>query len=119
MFCPTCEFDVFQKELVPSRFSSGITTNNSSSVGSFFTKTNFAVKNDCDPTMAQGMVSLAVNVFLFISVLIFLPYYEKKKAVLFDENEQTAADYSVTISNPPSDAKDPEVSLPSIMFHSP
>lgn len=67
-----------------------------------------ALKNDCDATDRQlGMV----NYFTVIGLLIataFLGEYLRRQEVQFDEDEQTAQDYSVRITNPPPDATDPD-----------
>lgn len=72
--------------------------------------TNFtvALRNDCDGTPLQlGAVNYATVIILFLAT-IGLGEYLRKQEVQFDEDEQTAQDYSIRISNPPSDAKDPE-----------
>jgi hypothetical protein len=68
-----------------------------------------ALKNECDDaTMAQGLVSLATLVLIVVGVLVMNVYLTRME-VAFDEDEQTAQDYSVMISNPPPDAIDPDV----------
>jgi hypothetical protein len=68
----------------------------------------FAVRNNCDgPTVEQGMVNYATLLFLIVGTFI-LGVYLRKMAVAFDEDEQTAQDYSIVIANPPGDATDPE-----------
>ena len=37
-----------------------------------------------------------------------LQIYQKREITLYDENEQTAQDYSLLVRNPPSDALDPD-----------
>lgn len=67
-----------------------------------------ALKNDCDGTVRQlGAVNLITVVLLFIATAA-LGEYLRRQEVQFDEDEQTAQDYSVRITNPPSDATDPE-----------
>jgi hypothetical protein len=52
-----------------------------------------------------------VNYFTVILLLIataLLGEYLRRQEVQFDEDEQTAQDYSIRIANPPPDATDPE-----------
>lgn len=68
----------------------------------------FAKKNDCDGTPWQiGAVNYATVLLLFIATAV-LGEYLRRQEVAFDEDEQTAQDYSVKVSNPPPDARDPE-----------
>jgi hypothetical protein len=68
----------------------------------------FALKNDCaEVTLQQGMISYGTLIFLFVGIL-FMHWYQRRKEVDFDEDEQTAQDYSIRIMNPPSDAVNPE-----------
>jgi hypothetical protein len=67
-----------------------------------------ALKNDCDGTVRQlGAVNYITVILLFIATAA-LGEYLRRQEVQFDEDEQTAQDYSVRITNPPSDATDPE-----------
>lgn len=68
----------------------------------------YALRNNCDATPWQlGAVNYATVIWLLISSIL-LGMYLKKQEVAFDEDEQTAQDYAVLITNPPEDAKDPE-----------
>lgn len=68
----------------------------------------FAKKNTCDgATMNVGIVNIASLGFIMLAVAV-LSVYQKKKQVQFDEQEQTAQDYSIEITNPPRDATEPE-----------
>lgn len=67
-----------------------------------------ALKNDCDGTARQlGAVNYITVVLLFIATAA-LGEYLRRQEVQFDEDEQTAQDYSVRITNPPTDATDPD-----------
>ena len=66
------------------------------------------LKNMCEAaTLEQGFVNYATLIFVIIGTF-FLNMYLKKSEVAFDEDEQTAQDYSIVIKNPPHDAKDPK-----------
>ena len=67
----------------------------------------FALKNDCDgATLEQGMVNYG-TLYLIILGVFALNLYLKRMEVAFDEDEQTAQDYSIVINNPPGDAVNP------------
>lgn len=66
------------------------------------------LKNMCDAaTLEQGFVNYATLIFVIIGTY-FLNRYLKRMEVAYDEDEQTAQDYSIVITNPPHDAKDPQ-----------
>jgi hypothetical protein len=68
----------------------------------------FVLRNDCDGTPWQlGAANFASVMWLLLATLA-LGYFLKWQEVQFDEDEQTAQDYSVLITNPPADAKDPD-----------
>jgi len=68
----------------------------------------FVIKNMCDGAkMRVGMVNFG-TVLLMILGMVLIARYLKKKQEEFDLDEQTAQDYSISITNPPKDAKDPE-----------
>ena len=68
----------------------------------------FALKNTCDgATMSVGIFNLASLGWILLS-LVGLTIYQKRKQRQFDEREQTAQDYSITVCNPPGDATEPE-----------
>lgn len=68
-----------------------------------------AKKNDCnfDDLFRLGMFSYATMIFIFISMMIINRDSERME-VEFDEDEQTAQDYSIMVENPPSEAKNPD-----------
>lgn len=67
-----------------------------------------ALKNDCDGTVRQlGAVNFITVILLLIATTL-LGEYLRRQEVQFDEDEQTAQDYSIRITNPPADATDPE-----------
>ena len=69
----------------------------------------FAMKNDCatDRLFRLGMFNYATVFFMFFCIMIMNMNAERME-VQFDEDEQTAQDYSIMIDNPPEDAIDPE-----------
>lgn len=68
----------------------------------------FVVHNDClGAELEQGSVTLVAIVFLAVSLWV-LGHYMQKAEVEFDEDEQTAQDYSLVVDDCPPDAMDPE-----------
>ncbi len=68
----------------------------------------FVLKNMCDGAQFRvGMVNFG-TILLVICGMVAITVFLKKKHVEFDLDEQTAQDYSISIQNPPKDAKDPE-----------
>lgn len=67
----------------------------------------FALKNNCDGAkITAGLFNLA-SAFVIIFGMVVASYYLKSQEVGFDEDEQTAQDYSIKVFNPPPDAYDP------------
>jgi len=111
--CPECEC-VFPNstralqsdELLPGRCGNLVSVDSDGSGNE--TTLRVALKNDCDGTVRElGMVNYA-TVILFLIANACLGEYIRRQEVQFDEDEQTAQDYSIRISNPPHDATDPE-----------
>lgn len=70
------------------------------------TEQPFAIKNNCNgATIAVGVYSLATIAVLILGFFAINIYLDRAE-VNFDEDEQTAQDYSIKIKNPPSDASD-------------
>ena len=69
----------------------------------------FALKNQCkrDQIFRLGIVNWSAIIFIFFSLGAILVFVEKME-VQFDEDEQTAQDYSLIVNNPPKDAIYPE-----------
>lgn len=68
----------------------------------------FALRNDCDGTPWQlAAVNYSTVIFMLLATML-MGEYLRRQEVQFDEDEQTAQDYSIQISNPPPDAKQPE-----------
>ncbi|KAL7578142.1 hypothetical protein ACA910_012587 [Epithemia clementina (nom. ined.)] len=68
----------------------------------------FALRNNCEgATYRTGFVSLATLVLIVVGMAVINRYLNAME-VAFDEDEQTAQDYSIVIQNPPGDATDPD-----------
>lgn len=71
----------------------------------------FILKNRCleDPRdiLNLGLVNYGVMMFLLPTIYIWLGWYLDKHSVKFDEDEQSAQDYSIIIKHPPPDATNP------------
>jgi hypothetical protein len=68
---------------------------------------SLALKNNCaGANFRQGFVSLATVVLVIIGAFVILRRQNRLEEE-FDEDEQTAQDYSIAIRNPPEDAYDP------------
>eukprot|EP00934_Nitzschia_sp_Nitz4_P002286 Nitzschia sp. Nitz4//scaffold23_size168460//33505//37330//NITZ4_002208-RA/size168460-snap-gene-0.152-mRNA-1//-1//CDS//3329543602//2286//frame0 len=72
----------------------------------------FTIKNNClqqEGIMRKlGLINFGTIIFLLLA-MVALGNYLKKQTIQFDEDEQTAQDYSIVISNPPPRATNPEV----------
>mmetsp|Transcript_17898 Transcript_17898/g.25239 ORF Transcript_17898/g.25239 Transcript_17898/m.25239 type:complete len:1117 (+) Transcript_17898:610-3960(+) len=72
------------------------------------TSLTYALRNDCEgTTMLQGFINFSSLMFVVVGIYI-MNHYQKLMAIKFDEDEQTAQDYSIVVENPPPDATDPE-----------
>lgn len=68
---------------------------------------SFAEKNNCEgATYRTGFVNMG-TVVLFLIGAIVIHNRQSALTVQFDEDEQTAQDYSICVLNPPPDAHDP------------
>lgn len=73
-----------------------------------FLQIGFALRSDCiGATRQQGMLNWG-TLLLMIVGSFFIRTRNNSREVKFDEDEQTAQDYSIVIKNPPDDAWDPE-----------
>jgi len=69
---------------------------------------DFALKNNCEsPPLTQGMLHYATMIFMCFGVYLMNKKLDRM-SIEFDEDEQTARDYSLVVKNPPPDATDPE-----------
>jgi hypothetical protein len=68
----------------------------------------FVLKNLCNGQKWEiGMVNYATMILVLFCTM-GLGFYLRYQEIKFDEDEQTAQDYSILITNPPPDACDPE-----------
>lgn len=67
-------------------------------------------RNSCDfeNWLAPGMSSYVASILLLVLFGIAFFWLQRKAEIVFDEEMQTASDYSIKIANPPPDATDPE-----------
>jgi hypothetical protein len=94
--CPNCTSGDFEA----TRFAYG--TNDAG------LNVTFVLRNTCEgATIEQGFINYA-SLMLIMLGTVFLNRYLKRMEVAFDEDEQTAQDYSIVIGNPPGDATDPD-----------
>jgi hypothetical protein len=94
--CPGCNMDDFRDK---SRIQ--LSTSDEHSM-------TFALKNDCDGSIWRvGMVNFGTTLLVLVGFVI-IAFYLGHMEVQFDEDEQTAQDYSIAIRNPPIDAIDPQ-----------
>lgn len=101
--CPDCSASQFEDNLdrLGNATIGNIMANKDENV-------TFALRNDCDgATLQQGMVNYGTLIFVLLGI-VAMNIYQKHMEVKYDEDEQTAQDYSIVIKNPPPDATDPE-----------
>lgn len=100
--CPTCDVEDFGQ--ARDRIAGAATVTPDGELQTLV----FAKKNTCDgATMMVGICNMASLGFILLAIVI-LSIYQRRKQIEFDEQEQTAQDYSIEISNPPGDATEPE-----------
>lgn len=68
----------------------------------------FALKNNCDGATYQVAFINLATLMLIIVGTIALNMYLQRMEVIYDEDEQTAQDYSIVVQNPPGDATSPK-----------
>ena len=68
----------------------------------------FFLRNNCNPgNMQASMINFGTLLLVIVGIMV-LNIYLRRMEVAFDEDEQTAQDYSIVIENPPGDATDPD-----------
>ena len=104
--CDACGFDDEKIGLVTAtRLAQGIGISNSTGKQKVV---SLVLKNDCPQPVAYiGFVYFLTLCFFILGILV-MDIFQKNMEVKFDEDEQTASDYSIIILNPPKDAKDPK-----------
>lgn len=68
----------------------------------------FVLRNSCDGAIFRIGIANFITIVFVTLAMIGLAWYLHKLQTDFDVDEQTAQDYSITISNPPPDARDPK-----------
>eukprot|EP00588_Corethron_pennatum_P003274 CAMPEP_0194286204 /NCGR_PEP_ID=MMETSP0169-20130528/32030_1 /TAXON_ID=218684 /ORGANISM="Corethron pennatum, Strain L29A3" /LENGTH=913 /DNA_ID=CAMNT_0039032569 /DNA_START=103 /DNA_END=2841 /DNA_ORIENTATION=+ len=68
------------------------------------------MRNVCnfDDWLLPGMLAWFASVAFIVAFLIAFFWFQRKAEIVFDEEMQTASDYSLKVSNPPPDAIDPQ-----------
>jgi len=65
-------------------------------------------RTTCHPMqLRQGMIDYGTLMLLIVCMSLYM-WYLKRREVRFDEDNTSAADYSVVVHNPPPDAVDPD-----------
>ena len=66
--------------------------------------------NACDfeSLLVPGLLSYGATISLLVLFGVWFDIWQKRAEVSFDEDIQTASDYSIKVKNPPPDATDPE-----------
>lgn len=68
----------------------------------------FVLKNMCDGARLNQVLGSLFSLLFVVIGIFALNKYNNVMEIAFDEDQQTAQDYSISVSNPPSDANDPE-----------
>jgi len=99
--CPSCTESDWNRfpNFATDRFGVG-----KASDGSELT---FIRVNDCRPDQSLGITTF-ISMLFVIAAVYLINYLQEREAVKFDEAEQTSTDYSINITNPPREAKDPD-----------
>jgi uncharacterized integral membrane protein len=82
------------------------TTNNVSTNN--MTTTYAFLRNKCSQDNEQAVYVNYATLMLVLFGTIALNLYLKRMEAIYDEDEQTAQDYSIIVKNPPGDATDPQ-----------
>lgn len=67
----------------------------------------FILVNNCTVGFSQGIYNWIAFLFVFASI-VMMEYVLQKKQVALDESNQTAQDYTISVTNPPKDSRDPD-----------
>ncbi|KAL3940562.1 MAG: hypothetical protein SGBAC_004918 [Bacillariaceae sp.] len=69
----------------------------------------YALKNECgDIPIYVSMINYGTLILFFLVTYVYLGVFLKQQEIKFDEDEQTAQDYSIQVENPPESATDPD-----------
>ena len=95
--CPACNCT---EEVGRRRDSNDVLFGNRCGIAEDSEGNNFtvALRNDCNAAISQlGWANYATLVFVLLAIG-YLGYYLKNQEIQFDEDEQTAQDYSIRIN---------------------
>jgi len=95
--CPTCNANDWDQST--DRFAMGKASDGS--------ELPFVKVNNCEMDNMFWIPVYSSMIFVFLAILL-ISFRQKKKSVKLDEATQTTTDYSIAITNPPADAKDPD-----------
>ncbi|KAL3776039.1 hypothetical protein HJC23_009665 [Cyclotella cryptica] len=97
--CPSCNLEDFAD--VPHRIATIYSVYNDEYL-------IFVLKNNCDGAkLPLAFVNFATLLVLMYG-LLRINHHLKEQEIKFDEDEQTAQDYSIVVKNPPIDAIEPD-----------
>jgi hypothetical protein len=100
--CPDCSVSDFEDDKDRLAVSTRAGENDNSA------NLTFALRNACEgATLQQGLVSYGTLICVLLGI-VAMNAYQKYREIKYDEDEQTAQDYSIIIKNPPPNATDPE-----------
>ncbi|KAL3940561.1 MAG: hypothetical protein SGBAC_004917 [Bacillariaceae sp.] len=69
----------------------------------------YVLKNECgDIPIYVGMVNYGTLILFFLVTYVYFGIFLRQQETRFDEDEQTAQDYSIQVENPPDSATDPD-----------
>lgn len=113
VFCETCEEEHFDSARKAKIILDNSTFYNSSfPIGSSTNETIFPkyayLRNNCSQDNELAAYINYATLMLVLVGVIVLNIYLKRMETLYDEDEQTAQDYSIIVKNPPGDATDPQ-----------
>ena len=100
VICPDCE-NATKRYFDSSRRAYGIHQTSGLNESVFF------LRNNCTPdNVKASMINFGTLILIVVGTMI-LNIYLRRMEIAFDEDEQTAQDYSIVIENPPGDATNP------------
>jgi len=106
--CPTCtkdQWNYFPRTTKRLAFAS---VNNNEDDDVQEQQLAFLLINNCAIEFRHGLLSWISLLFVSLAILIMNTLYRKRHEVKFDESQQTSSDYTIQITNPPSDATNPD-----------
>ena len=103
--CPTCNCTNLNEWQDPTRCGIVVEFSDGGDSSNIMT---FTKRNECiGPTTKIGMINFVTMLLTLLST-IGLAEFLRRSEITFDEDEQTAQDYSIVITNPPKNARYPQ-----------